>query len=241
MPYDRRTYRTCSSTDGLVSFTIAVHETDLFITATTDLTEAAKTAVLQARLLLQQHIKKHPYFKTSLTPLPVDGFVPGIIREMLEAAAACSVGPMAAVAGAIAEYVGHELLKYSDEIIVENGGDIFLKTCRDLTIGVFAGKSPLSHKIGIRIPSRGKQVGICTSSGTVGPSLSFGTADAVTIKSGSAAYADAAATAIGNMVKTKSNIREAIDAAKELPFIDGVLIIKDDVLGVWGDIYLVSL
>jgi len=241
MQYDRRTYRSYSSTEGLVSFTIAVQETDLFITARTNLAESSRAAVLQARFFLQQYIKEHPLFQTSLVPLPADMLAPEIIRDMLEAAAACSVGPMASVAGAVAEYVVYELLKYSDEVIVENGGDIFFKTRRDITIGVFAGPSPLSQKVGIKIPYSEKPAGICTSSGTVGPSLSFGTADAVTVKSGSATYADAAATAIGNMVKTKNDIRKAIAAAKELPRIDGVLIIKDDALGAWGDMHLVSL
>jgi hypothetical protein len=241
MPYEQRTYRSYTATPGLFSFSVAVGETDLFITASTNLAQVARDAVLQARLFLEQHIKAQPFFQTSLVPLPIDGCVPGIIKDMLEAAADCSVGPMAAVAGAVAEYVGHELLKYADEVIVENGGDIFLQTCRDITMGVFAGTSPLSERIGIRIPGSDKPWGFCTSSGTVGPSLSFGKADAVTVKSRSAAYADAAATAIGNMVITKHDIHKAIEASKKLSGIDGVLIIKDDMLGIWGDMHLVQL
>lgn len=241
MPYERRTYRDYSATAGLVSFTVAVKETDLFISASKNLEGAARSAALQARLLLETYITKNPLFRSSLIPLRFDRLAPKIISSMLEASSACNVGPMASVAGAVADYVGAELLKQADEVIVENGGDIFLKISREITVGIFAGLSPLSERIGIKAPPSEKPYGICTSSGTVGPSLSFGKADAVTIKSFSAARADAAATAIGNLVKQSSDIQHALDAAKKIPFIDGALIIKGETLGVWGDIQLVSL
>jgi hypothetical protein len=148
---------------------------------------------------------------------------------------------MAAVAGAVAEYVGRHLLKQCEEVIVENGGDIFLQVKRDITISIFAGSSPLSNRIGIKIDAHKRPFGICTSSGTVGPSLSFGSADAVTIISPSASRADAAATAAGNLVKSASDIEKAIAAGKKIRDVSGIVIIKDDQMGVWGNINLVSL
>jgi ApbE superfamily uncharacterized protein (UPF0280 family) len=241
MAYQPRTYRDSLKTAGLVSFTVVIKETDLFITASHATAHNAQTAVLNARYNIEQYIHSHPEFLSSLIPLPADECAPDIIQDMLSASAAAGVGPMASVAGAVAEHTGREILKQCDEVIVENGGDIFLQVNRDITISVFAGRSPLSNRIGIKISIRNSPLGVCTSSGTVGPSLSFGTADAVTIISPSACRADAAATAIGNLVKSSADIEKAIDAAKKIQDVSGILIIKDDQMGVWGNINLVSL
>jgi ApbE superfamily uncharacterized protein (UPF0280 family) len=157
---------------------------------------------------------------------------------MINAGNAAGVGPMASVAGAIAEAVGRELLTYSPEIIVENGGDIFLKILKNRVVGIFAGNSPLSGKLGIEISAADTPLGICTSSGTVGHSLSYGKSDAVVVLSTSTALADAAATAIGNRVKETVDIDEAIEFGKTITGLKGLVIIKDDKTGVWGDVKL---
>ncbi|MCX8043783.1 MAG: UPF0280 family protein [Desulfobacterota bacterium] len=241
MTYAQRFYRTQLSTSGLTSFLVTVQETDLFISADANYTAKAYDAVLQARMYIEQEIHDNPLFETSLCPLPIPDHVPPIIREMLIAGAACSVGPMAAVAGAIAEYVGRALLAVSREVIVENGGDIFVSVKRKITAAVFAGTSPLSHRIGITIPPETTPLGICTSSGTVGPSFSFGKADAVTVVADSAALADAAATALGNRVVSRDDIAQTLVVARSIPGVRGVLIIVGDALGAWGDIHLVEI
>jgi len=157
---------------------------------------------------------------------------------MIEASRKAGVGPMASVAGAIAEYVGRELLDFSPEIIVENGGDIYLKSLTKRTIGVFAGNSPLTGKIGLEINPQDTPLGICTSSGTVGHSLSYGKADAVVALSSSATLADAAATAIGNRVSQASDITGAIEFGKNISGLKGLIIIVDDNIGVWGEVKL---
>lgn len=147
---------------------------------------------------------------------------------------------MAAVAGAVAEYVGVRCADFtSGEVIVENGGDIFI--CierRPLISAIWAGKSPLSGRIGLRITPEATPLGICTSSGTVGHSRSFGTADAVTILSRSTALADAAATAVGNMVKTEMDIDAALEYMGGIKEIIGGVIIKGTRLGAWGGVEL---
>jgi ApbE superfamily uncharacterized protein (UPF0280 family) len=148
---------------------------------------------------------------------------------------------MAAVAGAIAEMVGMELLQYSDEVIVENGGDIFIKTNVPRKVGIYAGNSPLSGKIAIKIYPEETPAGICTSSGTVGHSLSFGKADAVVVVSRDAFLADAVATAVGNRVKNPSGIKDAVDFAAGIDSVEGVLVIIGDKLGAWGKIELVGM
>jgi hypothetical protein len=148
---------------------------------------------------------------------------------------------MAAVAGAVAEFVGKSLLEYSSEVIVENGGDIFACVSENLTVEIFAGKSSLSGKIGIRLDPSHMPAGICTSSGTVGPSLSFGKADAVTVVSPSAAFADAVATCIGNMIRTEDDIQLGLKRGETFSEVKGVVIIAGTKMGVYGDLELVKL
>ena len=146
---------------------------------------------------------------------------------------------MASVAGTNAQYVGTDLLKESASIIVENGGDIFLKTENEASVGVFAGKSPLTYKVALRIRPEDMPLGVCTSSGTVGHSLSLGRADAVCVTSKSASLADAAATFLGNCVKRKDDIKAAIETGAAIEGVLGVLIIIGDKMGVHGKIELV--
>jgi ApbE superfamily uncharacterized protein (UPF0280 family) len=155
---------------------------------------------------------------------------------MQEVSLKVGVGPFASVAGAMAEFVGRDLLKYSKEVIVENGGDIFLKTLRKRRIGIFAGKSRLSNRLALEILPDETPLGVCTSSGTVGHSLSFGKADAVVVVSESTPLADASATAIGNLIKEKKDIPKEIEKAKKIEGLKGVVIIKDGKLGIWGNI-----
>jgi hypothetical protein len=163
---------------------------------------------------------------------------------MLKAAAAADVGPMAAVAGAIAEFVGRDLLGAGlEEVMVENGGDIFLKRNRESVAAIFAGQSPLNQKVGLRIPQGLMPIGLCTSSGTVGHSLSLGKADSVTVLAPSALLADAAATRLGNEVTTgdQENINQVLRIARTIPELLGVIIICGKNMGAWGEIDLVGL
>ena len=150
------------------------------------------------------------------------------------AAKSAGVGPMAAVAGAISEYVGHALLEHVDEVIVENGGDIFIKSNRDRKMGIYAGESPLSNRLAVAVKAEDTPLGICTSSGSVGHSTSFGNADAVVIFSADTALADAVATRVGNMVRTKEDIGKAIEFAQGVSGVEGVVIVIGDGLGGWG-------
>ena len=139
-----------------------------------------------------------------------------------------------------AEKVGKDLLNYTSQIVVENGGDIFLNVSKDLTIGIYAGKSPLSNKLGLKISSFKTPLGVCTSSGTVGHSLSFGKSDAVTVIAHSASLADATATAVGNLVKGRKDIDKGLEYAQNIKGIMGTLIIVDDKFGVWGNLEIVT-
>ncbi len=236
-----RIYRDAIDSRRRAFFKVTVKETDLFVHAGKNLEAAALELVLKYRAQIEEYIRQSPDFADALSPLPADRPAPAIIRDMLSAGRRAGVGPMAAVAGALAEHVGRELLAHSREVIVENGGDVFIKTDTPLTIAVFAGRSPLSMKVGLRIDATRSAVAVCTSSGTIGHSLSLGSADAVCVVSSSCPLADAAATAIGNTVRTALDIQKAIAFGKEIPGIDGILVIKGEKLGAWGSLELVPI
>lgn len=239
--YQPRDYRHWVQDKDLVSFNVVEKETDLYIRASSDLSNLARKLVLECRSQLEVYIAKHPSFADSLEPLPVTEDAPQIIREMADAAQNFGVGPMTSVAGAIAQFVGCGLLRHTPEVIVENGGDIFLKSSRDLTVAVYAGNSPLSGRLGMEIGGEDTPLGICTSSGTVGHSLSLGKADAVVVVAKSAALADAAATAIGNVISKPEDIPKGIEMAQCNSELLGVIIIKDDKIGIWGKIKICQL
>jgi len=236
--YQPRIYRHWIESKDLVPFTVTVKETDLYIRAAANLQRKARRLVLKYRRQLEQYIEQNPDFLTSLKPLPVPTSAPRIVLDMIEAGRQAGVGPMAAVAGAIAECVGKELLDFSPEIIVENGGDIFLKILSKRIVGIFAGDSPLTGKIGLEISPQDMPLGVCTSSGTVGHSLSFGKADAVVVVAASATLADAAATAIGNKVSQPDDINGAIEFGQSIGGLKGIVIIMGSNIGAWGDVKL---
>jgi ApbE superfamily uncharacterized protein (UPF0280 family) len=126
-------------------------------------------------------------------------------------------------------------------VIVENGGDIYLATSKERIVGIYAGHSPLSLKIGILIKPEEAPLGICTSSGTVGHSLSFGKADAVCIISKSAALADAAATSVGNVIQERKDIEKGLERGNAIEGVLGMLIIIGEKMGVWGKVKLTRL
>jgi len=239
--YQERFYRSQINTPDWVSFTIQVKESDLWIRARKDLSAESYERLFQYRHSLEVYIQQHPEFKDSLQPLGQDPLAPPIVQTMLQAGQTAGVGPMAAVAGAIAMFVGQDLLAFSPEVIIENGGDLFIFSQEPLIVGIFAGESPLSGRLGIQLPPSPEPVGLCTSSATVGPSLSFGRADAVTILSSSAALSDAVATGVGNRVRSKNDIQPALEWAQTIPEVEGALIIIGEQMGVWGNLELVAI
>ncbi len=234
--YEERVYRNLFKGINLKFFDICVYETDLRIGSKRILSDEALVLVKKYRKEIEDYIALHPEFLKSLEPVECLKNAPFIVRQMIEASKKVGVGPMATVAGGLSELVGIELLNYSDEIIVENGGDIFIKTSVQRKVGVYAGKSPLSEKIAIVIEPHRTPMGICTSSGTVGHSLSFGKADAVVVLSKDTFLSDAAATSVCNMVKDEEDIEKAVEYAGSIEGVEGVLIIMGGKMGAWGDI-----
>jgi len=238
----KRFYRAVFHRKGLHRFRIRHKETDLLVQSSLFLEKEAEGLTIEARLFIEEYIRRHPVFIDSLVPLPEDPFAPPLIQEMLKAAEMAGVGPMAGVAGAIAEYVGKGLKTLgAREVIVENGGDIYIAIESECIAGIWAGQSPFSGRIGLRLRPEARISGICTSSGSIGHSLSLGSADAVTVLARSATLADAVATAIGNLVHGGAELKHALGRLKKMPGIQGGVIVVGEKLGAWGEVELVPL
>lgn len=205
----------------------------------------AERILAEERSSLEAWAKSHPVFLSSLDPLPDDPAAPPLVRTMLRAGLAASVGPMASVAGAIAEAVGRGIAEAFpiEEIVVENGGDLWLSIKKPLLIAVYAGLSSLSLKVAVRIGPELSPCGVATSSGTVGPSLSYGKADAALAISADGATADAWATALGNRCRSwaqaEESVRELVSPSR--PELRGALVVMADKLAAAGTVRLAPL
>ena len=232
-----RFYREKHNKERFHFFNAVVYESNLHIgmdpgSYSIEAENTAVNEIKRIRKVLESYFARFPDFLTSLEPLSPDMDDTFEVRDMKKATFKAGVGPMASVAGLTSELVGRKLLAkyYPKEVIVENGGDIWAKTKEPLFVEIFAGDSPLSRKLMIKIPPEKTPVGICTSSGTVGHSLSFGKADAVVISCHDTALADAFATAVCNLVKTPDDIKKAgeyMSRFKEI--LSAVIIIGDKV------------
>lgn len=239
MPYEPRTYREQVDPAGLARFEVVHAETDLLIAADRDLSQEGLAAVKALRRDVDAYVKAHPRFAESLTPVEVEPDAPPIVREMAEAARLASVGPMAAVAGAIAEAVAEALLPHTREVIVENGGDVYLVTRRERVVRVDAGGSPLSGRVALRLAPAPLGVAVCTSSAKVGPSLSLGSAHAATVVARGGALADAVASMLGNLVHEPADLALAVKRAVAVPGVMGALAIIGEAMAAAGEIALV--
>jgi ApbE superfamily uncharacterized protein (UPF0280 family) len=236
--YQPRTYRNWVKNKDLVSFNVIVEETDCYISSASNLTGKARRLIQKYRSHLKKYIAANPLFLTTLEPFAAEADAPLIVKAMCAAGKQASVGPMASVAGAIAHFVGEELSAFSQDVIIENGGDIYLRSTKNRLIGIYAGHSSLSGKLGIEIQAKDTPLGISTSSGTVGHSLSFGKADAVVVLADTAVLSDAVATQIGNLIITPADIPRGIAKAQLINGVRGTVIIQGEEMGVWGDIQL---
>jgi len=236
MVYEPRIYRALVEPAGLVTFEVVHAETDLQVSALRDLSGEAGVLVRELRAELEVFIAAFPRFAESHVPIDVGPGAPAIATAMGEAARVADVGPMAAVAGAFAEAVARGLEPLSVEVVVENGGDLYLMGHRERTVLLSAGDSPLSGAVALALEAAALPVAVCTSSGRVGPSLSYGSAHAVTVLARSGALADAAASAVGNLVHGPDDIDRGLARAREIPGVLGAVVIAEDRIGATGGI-----
>jgi ApbE superfamily uncharacterized protein (UPF0280 family) len=224
----------------LISESWYYKETNVLIKADSlDAIEAAKKSIISHRNALERYIARNPLFKLSLDPIDVEAGSPKVVQLMADAGRAAGVGPMAAVAGMLAQLaVEDAVASGARNILIDNGGDIFIHGDRSYTIAIHAGRSQLSDKLALEMGAEMLPISICTSSATVGPSLSFGEADAATIVANSGALADAAATAICNETRGEPEqaIKAGLNRARAIPHLTAALIIHGRYVGSWGDL-----
>ena len=237
MEYRERSYRSRFSNDERRWFCVKFLESDLWIGVDSGSYRASMEADTYAMLVdlrrqMDAYLLMDPQYKTALTPYDAGLEAPAILKDMSRVSHKTGIGPMSAVAGAVAKKVAEFL--GTKEVIVENGGDIYAQAASDMDISVFAGQSPLSEKIGLHIPAAEFPLGICTSSGTVGPSLSLGRADAVMIVCKDVLLADSYATAMANRIKTVNDLQSVIDRISDIPEILGAIAVKDDRMAITG-------
>ncbi len=235
--YTERFYRNWTQSGGLATFRVVAGESDLQIYAEKDLRRVALSCLVGLRERLCSHIALNPLFLRSLTPVRSSSSDP-LVRRMEDAGAKWNTGPMAAVAGAIAQAVGEELLSHSGTVIVENGGDVWARSPEPLDLLVYPGEaSPLSSGIPFSVDAS-QGVSVCTSSGKVGPSFSLGRADSVTAIHPDGAQADAAATALANRIRGARDLTGVVESVAAIRELHGILAVCGESIGIWGGIRL---
>lgn len=245
MEYKERSYRSRFSGDERRWFCVKFLESDLWIGVDSGSYSASMEAevysmLVELRRSMDAYLLMDPGYKASLVPYDAGVEAPGILKEMSLVSHKTGIGPMSAVAGAVALRVaGFIKSKFGvKEVIVENGGDIYAEATSDMDISVFAGQSSLSEKVGLHIPATSFPLGICTSSGTVGPSLSLGRADAMMIVCKDVLLADSYATAMANRIKTVNDLQPVIEQIQNIPEIQGAIAVKDDHMAICGQFEL---
>ncbi len=240
--FQPRTYRNQFNAERFKGFEVSYLETDVWIgvdpeSFNKDMEELVFQKTKGLREKLDKYIQSEPFFKKSLKPFRPSEDAPFEANEMAQAAGKASIGPMSAVAGLFAREVGEEIIKNFSvhEMVIENGGDIYVLLKDELVLSVFAGDSILSERIGLVIPAEKNKLGICTSAGTVGPSLSFGKADAVVVVCEDILLADAFATAFGNKIKSGNDVEKVIKQSENISEILSMLIICEDKIGIRGE------
>ena len=212
-----------------------VKETAVAIIAEDEFIKVAKDAVFEARTIIERKILDDPFFQITYDPYPVSERDDVLIQRMCRASQIANVGPMAAVAGAVATYAVEKAKeKGAKHVIVENGGDIAILSDKSVTIGLYSGDSKLSM-ISVVIPASEKITGVCSSSGKVGPSVSFGNSNISTVFSDDVILADAVATRLGNLTGMME-LSEAVEAVGSLQGVKGCIAYSDGIMAMFGDV-----
>lgn len=240
--HDRFYREAVSRRQGEVSFQAAVGESDLWVTARESLAGPIADHLHEIRGQIQSFAVMHPEFLKSLVPVSVPAAAPAIVRAMADAGQACGVGPMAAVAGAVAQSVADCFVGKSPDILVENGGDLFLHSTRERTVALLA-EPESGANIGLSIAADEFPLALCSSSGKVGHSISLGRGDLVTVRAAFGALADAAATALANLIEQDRDVGRVVEQAKawEPQGIQGVFAQSGKKIAVWGKMELIAL
>jgi ApbE superfamily uncharacterized protein (UPF0280 family) len=199
--------------------------------------DAVTAQIVHQRRVLEDYINRHPEFRHSFEPIELRTDAPEIALRMARAAGLVGVGPMAAVAGAMAQCAAEAAIGAGAvEAIVENGGDIYLQAAEPVIIGLGTVTAELAGQLAFSLQPRDTPISICSSSGQMGHSESRGRCDLATVVSKDAALADAAATQAANLVMTVKDVDSALKRIASIEGIEGVVIIQNDRVGLAGQL-----
>jgi len=199
--------------------------------------DAVTAEIIRQRQILGEYIDLHPDFRDSFEPVELRSDAPEVAQRMARAAWLVGVGPMAAVAGAMAQYAAEAAMEAgAAEVIVDNGGDIYLRVAKPALIGLGTGTAELADGLAFSLQADDTPVAICSSSGQMGHSKSLGKCDLAVVVARDAALADAAATQAANLVTTVEDVDPALERIVGIEGVDGVLIVKDDKVGLAGQL-----
>ena len=235
---DRDIYRNKISAEGRYSFRLDYKYSDLFIICDRDISSELEEPVRGFYTDIETVISGRPVFEKSLVPLKARDHYSPVVKDMCRAGEVFNVGPMASIAGALCDHLAKSISRRCDFLMIENGGDVYIKSSSPLEVGIFTKNSYFKDKLTLLIGAGQTPCGICSSSGSFGHSLSLGKSDLVTVLSGNAIQADAAATAIANTIKCEEDIDAAIARFKKYSQIKGLIIIKNKRIGLWGQLQL---
>ncbi|MDR0791295.1 MAG: UPF0280 family protein [Methanomassiliicoccaceae archaeon] len=195
----------------------------------------AKDAIFDARSQIEMKIAQDPFFRTTYEPYLASAYDGAVVKRMCDASLLASVGPMAAVAGAIAEYAVERMIAAgSKHAIVDNGGDIAMICDRDVLVGMYIDVN--GQRLSLKVPPSDHMIGICSSSASVGPSVSLGSSDISTVISRNVSLADACATTLGNLIKDGDRMTEHLEIVCEIDGVTGCLAYCDGMFGICGDV-----
>lgn len=246
-PYTARSYRSTAARPDEKTFQAVIEESDLWITcgkayfdASGGLPGRVMERLREVRSVIKAWLRLEPDFGPSLVPVPAPENAPEIIRSMARGGERWQVGPMAAVAGAVAQEVARAFMDESPDFLVENGGDIFMASTRERTVALLPDPEN-SASIGIRLNAALFPLAVCSSSSTIGHSLSFGRGELVTVISADASLADAAATSLCNRLKGPKDMERIIREAEKDPDVIGLFASCQGHIGLWGDVELVAI
>jgi len=232
-------YRSAVKNNDCPGWLISYRHSDIYISSDIDIGSEAAVYLEEVYCELENHIKKNPGFYKSLSPVAAKPYYPEIVKKMCDCSRQFKVGPMAAVAGAVNDYLAERVSGRCSRLIIENGGDLFIKSGSDVTVNLYLKNTYFNDSINILIKGCDIPCGICSSSGVFGHSYSMGRCDLATVIASSSAAADAAATAAANSVNSQDDIQPAIDYFRTFEHISGILLIKDAKIGMWGKFQLV--
>ncbi len=241
MHWQRHYRNVCGARPGEVAFQVVLEESDLRIVAEHDIATPVLATLRALRADIQGWMMLYPQFRTSLVPLPLPPQAPEIISRMYAAAQQAGVGPFAAVAGTIAQMVAQAHVHESPNLLVENGGDIFMYSQKPRHVALLAQPEHIHEgacAIGLSFAPEDFPLALCTSSATIGHSLSLGQGELAAVRSQDGALADSVATALGNRLKNADSVESSLDFAKNIPGVQGIFVQCDEKLGAWGQMVL---